>query len=361
MGHKGYFFLVLFGVAACVLGVFIIGLYLQPLSGDLTRLGWESEHDFRRNMPQMTFESEHAKTAKPGEYTGYHDVVVIGDSFSAGRAPYQWQEFFVDLTGWSVITFFWGKVKLEDVLASPVFREQPPRLVILETVERGLSTENRFSRLSGGCDSPSRGSAPSGWKFVEAKRPMTPVDSVPDYSFGAVNPEYVRQYIFRALKNFFLGPKKKPTTYRLALTTNSLFSNRRSDELLVYRDDVAKRDWSEEDYEKMRCTARSLQKRIETNGKTVAVFMVVPDKLTAYADYLVDSKLRRISRLNYFAVDGVIRFPRIDLAIKQAVDSGGVDVYLPNDTHWGYLGHQIAANALVDYLQRLGVSSPRYT
>jgi hypothetical protein len=46
-----------------------------------------------------------------------------------------------------------------------------------------------------------------------------------------------------------------------------------------------------------------------------------------------------------------LHFVRIDQAIKAAVDKGMVDVYLPNDTHWAYRGHETAAEALVQYLK----------
>ena len=37
---------------------------------------------------------------------------------------------------------------------------------------------------------------------------------------------------------------------------------------------------------------------------------------------------------------------------------GAADVYLPNETHWGSLGHQIVARALQEYLKRMGVLAP---
>lgn len=356
MRHKNYFFVVLFGIATCVPGIFLAGIYLQPLSGDLARMAWVSERDFGWNAPQKQFEYE---LNGSGDYTGYRDVVVIGDSFSTNRTGYQWQEFFADLTGWSVATFPWDGVKLEDVLANPVFKAQPPRLVILEAVERQLIVDNFFSKQPGGCASPGGSAAPSGWAFAPAPRPLKPVARTSGYGFGAINPGYVRQYLFNAVKRRLLPDDDSPKVYRLALTKDSLFSSRVSDTLLVYRRDVGKLGWQAEDYEKIRCTIRGLQRRVESNGKTVFVLMIVPDKLTAYADYLADEKLRNLSRLDIFAADGAIRFPRIDSAIRQAVRSGNIDVYLPDDTHWGYVGHQTAANALVDYLQALAASSSK--
>lgn len=38
-----------------VAGLFALGVYLQPLSGDLTRLGYFSEREFGWNSPQVFF------------------------------------------------------------------------------------------------------------------------------------------------------------------------------------------------------------------------------------------------------------------------------------------------------------------
>ena len=41
---------------------------------------------------------------------------------------------------------------------------------------------------------------------------------------------------------------------------------------------------------------------------------------------------------------------RVEQSLQQKIQSGIVDVYLPNDTHWGVEGHKTMAQALVEYL-----------
>lgn len=58
--------------------------------------------------------------------------------------------------------------------------------------------------------------------------------------------------------------------------------------------------------------------------------------------------------LDYFTKKP-INFPRIDVALKKGLEKGVVDVYLPNDTHWGSWGHKTAAQTVVEYLKNRGI------
>ena len=79
--------------------------------------------------------------------------------------------------------------------------------------------------------------------------------------------------------------------------------------------------------------------------------MAAPDKLTAYADFVSDRKLRNLSALAELSKQNPDSMPRVDLALKSAIAQGVQDVYLPNDTHWGSIGNQIAAETLLATLQ----------
>jgi len=78
--------------------------------------------------------------------------------------------------------------------------------------------------------------------------------------------------------------------------------------------------------------------------------MVPPDKLTAYADYLSDSKFKDVSLLPRLADIHPDVMPRLDKALTQAIHRGEQDVYLPDDTHWGSSGQRIAAETLISFL-----------
>jgi hypothetical protein len=79
--------------------------------------------------------------------------------------------------------------------------------------------------------------------------------------------------------------------------------------------------------------------------------MVAPDKLTAYADFVCDKGLRDISALAELSGHFPEVIPRLDLALISAIHEGKQDVYLPDDTHWGSSGYQIAAETLLTFLR----------
>ena len=51
------------------------------------------------------------------------------------------------------------------------------------------------------------------------------------------------------------------------------------------------------------------------------------------------------------AKDPSLPVPRTDQILSEAIASGKKDVYLPNDSHWGSIGHKLFADALADHLQ----------
>lgn len=137
---------------------------------------------------------------------------------------------------------------------------------------------------------------------------------------------------------------------RIKLTRGDLFSSRRPDDLLVYVDDVKKADWNDLQIEAARCRMIAFQKRVEANAHTRVVFVLAPDKLTAYSEVLERKDLRNLSRLDLLFDQARFLGPRVDRALRAAIASGEKDVYLPNDTHWGFRGKQLAADALAAFL-----------
>lgn len=123
-------------------GLFALGIYLEPLDGDLTRTGFYSERDYGWRGVQEIFPQTQlafpASRAETGRYDGYYDVVVLGDSFSYSRPKSQWQNYLAAETGLSVATLYIGQIGLAQLLASRPFREHPPKVLIVESVERRL-------------------------------------------------------------------------------------------------------------------------------------------------------------------------------------------------------------------------------
>lgn len=380
-------------------GLFALGIYLEPLDGDLTRTGFYSERDYGWRGVQEIFPQTQlafpASRAETGRYDGYYDVVVLGDSFSYSRPKSQWQNYLAAETGLSVATLYIGQIGLSQLLASRPFREHPPKVLIVESVERRLPAHLKeevpdCSKASLSRDalkkSPAHGEVsnhgdfiqnnqmvadyalrylranginqrfPSRMNsgntaFVSSTQAVKPLPGMVqqagrDTSWQQVKLAYVRSFLWNNLLRRFAG-REATDTVRLELARPAPFSSRERDSMLVYLDDIEKaRWWKEAGLEEMNCRINAMRQQVEANGYTRFVLMVPPDKLTAYADFLQDRSLKDISLLPALSALQPQVMPRIDLALDEAIRQGVQDVYLPDNTHWGSNGQRAAAAAL---------------
>ncbi len=324
------------------------GLGLEPLSGDLTRLGGYSEREFGWNRPQVRY-AQHG-TAFGDAYDRYYDVLVLGDSFSTGGGDGYWQDHLHRLTGLSILTIPHEKVGSFDSMAeAPGFRRSPPRVVIVECVERELASV--FSR-PGDADAagptPPRGRQPL--RITPTTLPVAAA-SRPGWSWPLqVDFNLTRDFVYKELRRRH-GHDAENQVVRMGLTRRDLFSSARSDELLVFHHDLGKRAWQPDLARRIRRAALKVQAAFEADGRTAFVLMVAPDKLTAYDDFLADPAMRGASKLGAITAGAGLHGPDLVGPLRAAIRSGRQDVYLPNDTHWGAAGQHLAGEAVVGHLR----------
>ena len=331
--------------------VFIsLALWVEPITGDLTRLGGFTENNFGWNDPQQQFPSILFKLEEAQEYDQYHDVVVLGDSFSEAYPKTQWQNYFVQATGLSLITYKVDEIDIESFIASPAYQDHPPRIVIYETVERSLV--DRVAKWNkGDCQSA-----------VPTPSPRPPIKIEPgnqvlsshfrNIQNGPLHPNFSSgvHFLKRLIKKTF--SKKSNQAIKITLNRSDLFSNRESGHLLVYRNDFKKYQVSKESLNGAICGLSYIQDTFQKNGETFFVGMIAPDKLTAYIDVYKNFNREKINWIEEISKHRELHIPRLDVALKNAISRGTQDVYLPNDTHWGSAGQRIAALTLVEYLTK---------
>lgn len=347
-----------------VIGLFALGIYLQPLNkhSDLVRIGSYSEREFGWNKPQLTFPRTNLKfpasAGDSGRYDSYHDVVVLGDSFSWVWPESQWQNHLAATTGWSVATLNINKIRLGQVLASQVFHDHPPKVLIVESVERSLTIV--LERNTSGCGKiptsleSNRDEANTAFTMTtqfEEHFPGTTQRVERERAWSEIKLAYVRVFIWNSLLRHLLGDAHTNAA-KVELAKNAPFSSVNKHAMLVYKDDFQKvARWREMGIPEISCQIEKMRKQVEVNGQTRFVFMVAPDKLTAYADFLSDKGLRDISALAGLSDQLPEVMPRFDLTLTSAIHDGEQDAYLPGDTHWGSSGNQIAAKTLVTFLR----------
>lgn len=346
MSPRRFFSISLAAALALVAGMHGLAWWLQPVYGDLTRIGGYSERDFGWNEPIQEF---HPLLATFGEWTHPVDVLVIGDSFANLRPRQQWQNWLAAQTGWRIHTLDKHRVDVGQLTDSEQFRKYPPRVVIWNNIERDLKAE--YSARETTC-------GPLG---VRAAQPLKIRSSEPlprlvhrSRTFSEINPGFARRWLFKSIQHAL--NLETSDTLRANLARGDLFSNRVSTEVLLYRKDFAKSDWTPVDLDRIRCGYANLARQFEANGMTRFVTALAPDKSTAYQPWLVQRDILPVSRLNELLNPFPVPDARLETVLSGAIAKGTRDVYLPNDTHWGSAGHRLAADAILAMLTAEGLS-----
>jgi hypothetical protein len=319
--------------------------------GDLARMGEYDEGSFGPTRPQEIFAQSLDQTGRlPAAPV---DVIVLGDSFSHGMGGGRWQNAFCQETGLTVFTG--DRVGLAEAVVelaqSAEYRRSPPRLVVLETVERSLTdlrTENagqpdvetaaftlpiKPRKVVVRCGEPRQSPAPR------------------TFDRGLAG---VRTRVRRALTGF-----DGTDVERRTLARNDLFSHARSGELLTFVPDAQTPHWNAKNAAPLQSTLLSLQRRLEVNHYTFVAVLIVPNKLTAYTPLLLAPEDPRppfdtlkVQPRHDAQRDAKLHLVQISGPLQRAINAGVKDVYQPDDTHWSPVGDRIAALAVIAYLQR---------
>ena len=351
---KLYAALIGLGFAVNVAGLAGLSFRVEPFAGDLTRIGGYLETEFGETAAQRRFDRNYYQyTRDYGDLVdGSFDVVVFGDSFSAQvQSRAGWQNFFYDLTGLSIITYHHDGIgQLDAYVQSDAFRTAPPRLLVVQNVERNARW--RLGGFSGACRTAASAAtlpldapielAPQNLETTAVYRPTRHPSLIAGLNDAA---RLVMLNLKFGVLPFLSGVRE------VQLDRDSLFSSARSDRLLYYATDEAKYRLGAGDRQALACSLLNMQAAVEANGYTTFILMVAPDKLSVYRRYLA-SRTLGVSPV-YRAVRDTEGLRHVDLlaAFDLALDDPAiVDLYMPNDTHWSSAGASIAAAELAEYL-----------
>lgn len=330
-----------------------------PLRGDLTRVGGFTENMYGWNHAQERFDPPLVSV----EYDRPYDIVVLGDSFSSNPGDGQtdpgafWTNYLAQRTGLSVVVLTVPETNVRDLLHNRFFIDAPPRLMILQQVERYVirNNVNEAERWLG----PGFGNCAS-----SRPGPMRRIDAGPSLAVGTVpwvrdtstefNFDQAVNVLWKSAWRELFGINLTRAE-RLPLVTDKLFSSGAGDRLLVYDDEFLLANWPRDQMARALCTLLGVQQAIEANGRTRFAFMIAPNKLSAYDAFVADPRFRGLSRLSEFYADRRLNQVALLDPLRAAIGCGLVDVYMPNDTHWGTPAHRIVANEVV---RRLVAAAP---
>lgn len=332
--------LLLTGLAAALAAT----AWLDPLDGDLTRLGGYTENRFGWTSPQFQFDPP---LAVRGQLGHAYDVVVIGDSFSSittrfrdQRAGGFWTDHLAALTGLSVGVFDYTATPLDTLVNS--IAATPPRLFVLELVERDL---RKVPDVKGDCTPVAqpvplpalpRAAAPPAPRLLQRPRTAGPDPWRLPITIGQAGTALEQLVPGRDVNFSAVRPFDGPV----------LFSSRDTSALLFFAGDLLRPTWPEADWQATICHIRAVQALVTRRLGSAFLLLPAPDKASVYAPFLPPAA-RPINAIARLAATADLPILRTDSALHALIARGERDVYLPNDTHWGSAGARAAAEAVL--------------
>jgi hypothetical protein len=353
MPARGHNRVLLGGLGLFLALVVWLALTLEPIDGDLVRVGGLFERDWGWQGTHPRYREPLHRYPDSDADRPLADIVVFGDSFShQAHRGYEWQAVLAARTGARIVTYDLRRFEPLAVLESAEYRRHPPAAVVYQSSE--LSLADRLPRYARDCASgvavpqPGRSRRPLPVRPLSAEQMMAA--RVRGYGWDLSARVDAAMHVLRLGLEHVGGASNVRV---LPLARRGLFSSRR-DDLLVYGYAVRPR-LSRRLIERMGCGLASLQRRVEQQVGAVFVPLLVPNKYSAYQRYLKsDSDADPGFVADVFNASGL---PPVGLAsaLEAAIAAGEQDVYLPNDSHWGPIGHQLAADVVLRALLARGV------
>jgi len=335
-----------------VLVLFVLvstSMYMEPLEGGLTRIGGYLENNYGWRGKQRYFDEPlFDQVSSINEYNTYYDVIVLGDSFSQNQ-DYGWQNYFVNETGLSLITFSLRNTTINDILNYSEYKKKPPLIFIYESVERLLW--HRHNKCNTQETETVKNIIPRTKLKQRLNKETFLRERVNVINITDVNMDVAANYLIKMSLRKILNVNLTKTIM-FELNERGHFSNTYSGKILVYSDDLQKASLTDNNIITRGCDLLNIQNRIQSNQITQFIAMIPPDKLTAYSEYLANKKYSNIDIIPALSKINNLNVPRLDTGIKREIKNGLVDVYLPNDTHLSSLGYKIAAHEVVKYLTK---------
>jgi hypothetical protein len=329
-------YLITFAVSAgsTLLVAFALSWWFEPIEGDLTRIGKYSERDFGWNAQQPVVEvrPNGARVQAPA-------VMVLGDSFSAGNV---WQSVLAVQSGLTTQSFNYSQNGCIGAWAVLAARDAQSKTVVIESVERAFVS--RFRDVSS-CSSDGITPWESAGGTTAPQRVTWPVQLHIQHSFQ-VAAQAVQMWsagVDGILRGKVVNVPMDP------LCGN--FSHRTPHRFLYFGEDEEKWQWTSEEVERAVANVAMLQRMVEKLGKRF-VFLVVPDKSSVYRECLtLPADIHGVVPVNVTQklIENGVHAPDALGSLQQRIRTE-VDLYNPDNTHFGTRGYQALAHIVLTYI-----------
>ena len=336
-----------FAILFVIITIFVV--WIDPYHGDLCRIGGYRENDYGWNKPQKKFKDCHYTIGTNlSDYDQYYDVVTIGDSFSLNEKQ-GWQNHLALSTGSKVLTFHRRSVNASSLLNHHQFLKTPPKFFIFQVVENGIQTALFDIPLD--VDLLQKQEVARTKPFKQNK--VNYDDLVESFSRDIdrkPSMDTALHYIKTNLKQS-LGSRLKAKSYKLKPDV-VMFSNNKPNEALFFHLDELKLSISDEEWAIIEKRFATLQYQVQSNEKTKFLAMIAPDKTTTYAHFIKGLPEKYRGAIECMPKNHYVNWINLEEKFKANLLSQNPikDLYLPNDTHWGYEGYKLVGNFISDKL-----------
>lgn len=296
-------------------------LYFEKLYGDLTRVGYFSEHDFGWQTPRPLIPDESFKDYPLNEA----DILVIGDSFSLSRV---WQTKFIT-NGLKISTLTW-----QDLGTSGVFGSMRSDIgeavrtagfkghyIIIESIERLF--QGRMKTLTNEHSPIIKQNI-----IINPSFPLYPFTQRSRLSLNKLNgADWNLKALHNKIKLSINSSKyfKSGSTVAANFDGCQLFSHRLCNYVLFSDGDFDKETFNSID------NVRIINKKLQAVN-IQPIWMIVPDKSTVYLGYGEHNKYPYQNIWQAFAQYPELIAPDLGSAFIQKSRMTS-DFYMPNDTH----------------------------
>lgn len=329
----------LIGVLLLLLPGILLSFYLQPLSGDLTRIGHLSERDFGSQHAQKDL----TRLANDTPLSAA-DILILGDSFSDSNA---WQSVLAQRTGLTTLTFHYDDTPCLDYWLTQAIAGEissKARIIIIESVERSFIP--RFADGTDHCQA-----APL------KPRPVTAGIMSGERSRLQLFPMNILHQLQTFANHLQMQDAHGKSLYKrtavVDLTRSDLFSNRHPARLLYYSDDdeYKQQFWTPERAKTALDNLQRYQRMAAARGIRLLV-TIIPDKSSVYAPWIATGQIQEIAGYNLFPLISARLGQDADTLTpfrKKAEDT--IDFYAPNNTHLSLDGYRFLGTLIALRLQ----------
>src|SRR5207253_980822 len=248
--------------------------HFEPLTGDLTRIGWYPENAYGWRIPDHRVIPPLAET---GRLDGAYDILALGDSFTVDewdRPGSNWPHFLARDTGLRIGVFDSEIVSLDALLAGAAYRGHPPAALVYEIVERSFVPRRP---AGGGGECAAEAATPrTGLALKPVERDPVPIIRAQTRPWDDWPASYAINFLVQNGIRRLRG-HETTTAVLLELAPDGLFSSRQDRGLLVYGEDFNKFGWMPASWDAAACDLVRLQNRVQANGRTAFLAMIVPD------------------------------------------------------------------------------------